>query len=51
MSNSVDPEETAYYEPSQLDLCCLQKPVIIARGSERVDIKIFLSFHMYIHLK
>ena len=36
MSNSVDPDETAHYEPSHLDLCCLQKPIIIACGSERV---------------
>ena len=35
-SNSVDPDETAHYEPSHLDLCCLQKPVTIAYGSERV---------------
>ena len=32
-SNSVDPD----YEPSHLDLCCLQKPIIIACGSERVN--------------
>ena len=32
MSNSVDPDETAHYEPSHLDLCCLQKPGIIACG-------------------
>ena len=30
------PDETAHYEPSHLDLCCLQKPIIIACGSERV---------------
>ena len=24
-------------EPSHLDLCCLQKPIIIAYGSERVN--------------
>ena len=51
MSNSVDPDETAqravssgsmqfakafYY--SYLDLCSLQKPIIIACGSERVKI-------------
>ena len=24
-------------EPSHLDLCCLQKPIIIACGSERVN--------------
>ena len=40
MSNSIDPDETAHYEPSHLDLRCLQKPVtgtcIIAYGSERV---------------
>ena len=28
MSNSVDPDETARYEPSHLDLCCLQKPIL-----------------------
>ena len=37
MSNSMDPDETAHYEPSHLDLCCLQKPIIIAYGSERVE--------------
>ena len=37
MSNSVDSDETAYDEPSHLDLCCLQKPIIIACGSERVN--------------
>ena len=36
-SNSVDPDET---EPSHLNLCCLQKPNIIAYGSERVNIRI-----------
>ena len=28
MSNSVDPDETAYYEPSYLDLRCLHKSVL-----------------------
>ena len=37
MSNSVDPDETAHNEPSHLDLRCLQKPVIIAYGSERIN--------------
>ena len=36
MSNSVDPDETDH-EPSHLDLRCLQKPIIIACGSERVN--------------
>ena len=36
MSNSVDPDETAHYEPSHLDLCGLQKPIIVAFGSERL---------------
>ena len=36
MSNSVDPDETAHYEPSHLDLRCLQRPIIIACRSERV---------------
>ena len=34
MSNSVDPDETAH---CHLDLCCLQKPVVIAYGSEKVN--------------
>ena len=36
MSNSVDPDETAHYEPSHLDLRCLQKPIVIACESKRV---------------
>ena len=36
MSNSIDPDETAHYEPSHLDLYCLQKSVVIAFGGERV---------------
>ena len=38
MSNSIDPDEMAHCELSYQDLRCLQKPVIIAYGSERVDI-------------
>ena len=36
MSNSVDPDEMAHYEPSHLDLCCLQMPFVITCGNERV---------------
>ena len=36
MSNSVNPDEKTHYEPSPLNICCLQKPVIIACDSERV---------------
>ena len=39
MSNSVDPDETAHCEPSHLDLRCLQKPILIACGSERENTK------------
>ena len=42
MSNSVDPDEMAYYEPSYLDLCCLQKSIITACGSEKVNV--YLQF-------
>ena len=38
MSNSVDLDETAHYEPSHWDLRCLQKPIIIACGNERVNV-------------
>ena len=39
MSNSIDPDETAH-----LDLCCLQKPNIIACGSERVKMNSIHTF-------
>ena len=39
MSNSVDQDETAHYH---LDLCCLQKPIIIACGSEIVNMFRFM---------
>ena len=35
MSKSVDPDETAHYEPSHLDLRCLQKLIYFACGSEK----------------
>ena len=35
MSNSVDPDKTAHYEPSHLDLRCLQKSIVIVYGSEK----------------
>ena len=38
MSNSVDPDEMAHDEQSHLDLHCLQKPCVIAYGSERVKL-------------
>ena len=37
MSNSVGPDEMGHYEPSHLDLRFLQKPIMIAYGSERVE--------------
>ena len=37
MSNSINLNDTANYEPSHLDLRCLQKPIVIAWGSERVN--------------
>ena len=38
MSNSVDPDVKVHYKRSHLDLDCLQKPIIIAYGSERFKI-------------
>ena len=38
MSNSVDPDETAHLN---LDLCYMQKPIIIACGGERVKMFYF----------
>ena len=36
MSNSLDPDKMAHYEPSNQDLRCLQKLIKIACSSERV---------------
>ena len=38
MSDSEDPTETSHYELAHLDLCCLQKPIIIVCDSEREPI-------------
>ena len=35
MSNSVAPDETAHYEPSHLDLCCLQKPMAVKELNDK----------------
>ena len=40
MSNSVDPDETAHYEPSHLDLHCLKKLITNTCGSERVTVPV-----------
>ena len=45
MSNSVDPDETAHYETSHLDLLCLQTPIIIPCGSETV--KLTMKYRFY----
>ena len=48
MSDSINPDETAdetaHYEPSYLDLCCLQKPIIITYGSEKVKLGTLLMY-------
>ena len=50
ISNSVDPDKMAHYELSHLDLCCLQKPIIIACGSERVKVQTFIAcVYIYIY--
>ena len=38
MSNSVDPDKTARYEPSHLDLRYLQKPITFAFGFEKDNV-------------
>ena len=43
MSNSIDPDEMVHYELSHLDLCCLQKPIIITCGSENCRPNLNLS--------
>ena len=46
MSNSIDPD----YEPSHLDLSCLQKPIIIAYGSERVQFCLVHNCYLSVRL-
>ena len=48
MSDSVDPDETAHEEPTHLGLRCLQKPINVVCGSERVKMttsRARASFH------
>ena len=44
MSNSIDPDEMAHYEPSHLDLGCLQV-LLVSPGSEKVKV----NFHYLTH--
>ena len=48
MSNSVAPDETYSYELSHLDLCCLQKPIIIACCSKWVEGYQFFFFFFFV---
>ena len=40
MANSEDPDETAHYEPSHLDLLCLQKYVSWSTGLKGLTLKV-----------
>ena len=44
MSNSVDPDETAHFEPSHQDLHYLQKNILVCMA-ERVNGKLTLTDH------
>ena len=37
MANSVDPDETAHYEPSDLELHCLQRYLYWSAGMKRFN--------------
>ena len=39
MANNEDPDETAHYEPSHLDLLCLQKYVSWSTGLKGLTLK------------
>ena len=43
MTNSVDPDETAHYEPSHLDLRCLQKPFIMPVAVKELNFLVCVS--------
>ena len=45
MSNCVDSDETAHYEPSHLELCCLYKS-LFASGSERIKPEKVYALHI-----
>ena len=51
MSNSIDPDETTHYELSHLDLPCLQKPYIIAYGSDELRVKCGKEFKVPVYLE
>ena len=54
MSNSVDPDEMAYNEPSHLNLHDLQMPIIIACGSEKdksLSVRVIFSHLWFVHEK
>ena len=52
MANSVDPDETASYEPSHLDLHCLQTHLYWSAGTKALIgcIWICFSFSLCVHL-
>ena len=37
VANNVDPDETAHYEPSHLDLHCLQNNIFWSAGLKGLD--------------
>ena len=44
MANCVDPDETARYEPSHLDLHCLQKVSVLVCGDDKIKAYVLTRF-------
>ena len=51
MSNSVEPDVMAHYEPHHLDLRCLKKPIVISYDSEGVNQYLGCSHMKYLYLQ
>ena len=43
MADSVDPDETAHYEPSHVDLHCLHASVLVWRVERVIDLYLIFS--------
>ena len=46
MSNCVDPDETAHYELSHLDLCCLQKPILSPMAAKELATILMMALNV-----
>ena len=51
MANTVDPDETAHYEPSHLDLQCLQIQLLLCLALKGLKRKCSTMFDLYVSVE